>query len=467
MAQKYSMPVASWLTGHLTHLQPAKLAFMERCEREFPIGCFRIYHIPLFVVSDPELVGEVLVHRNDDFIKTWVLRSAARPLFGDGLVTSSGETWKRNSSRMRPRFRPRQVDSYVPAIHQHTERLLDEWKAGDKRDIPLDMSHLTLRIACDTLFGVGELEVRDALLCACDASQAFYWNWERTYWPLPALMPTRANVRYRSAIRALDRCIYELIERRRRAGGASDGNIVAQLLNHRDPDGTPMPDRAIRDELVTLFLAAYETTAAVLAWTLYLISTHRDVEARVKAELADVLGGALAGPDAAERLPYLYNVLRESLRLYPSIPIFGRAAVRNTRIGGTDVPKGAEVLISPWAIQRSTRHYQDPIAFKPERWTPEFERSLPRQAYLPFSAGPRVCLGQHMAVQESMQILATLLQFAELRAIEGQRPVLDAGMTAVPRRGTLTLQIRALSKPHAQIRSHVDRGLGVARETAN
>jgi cytochrome P450 len=359
---------------------------------------------------------------------------------------------------MRPRFRPRQVDSYVPAIHRHTEALLDEWTAGDKRDIPLDMSHLTLRIACDTLFGVGELEVRDALLSACDASQAFYW-------PLPELMPTRANVRYRSAIRALDRCIYELIERRRSAGEASAGNIVAQLIDHRDPDGTPMPDRAIRDELVTLFLAAYETTAAVLAWTLYLISTHREVEARIKAELADVLGGELAGPDAAERLPCLHNALRESLRLYPSIPIFGRAAVRNTRIGVTDVPKGAEVLISPWAIQRSTRHYEDPIAFNPGRWTPEFERSLPRHAYLPFSAGPRVCLGQHMAIQESMQILATLLQFAELRAIEGERPVLDVGMTAVPRRGTLTLQIRALNKPHPQIRSHIDRDLGVAQGT--
>ena len=104
-------------------------------------------------------------------------------MFGDGLVTLSGETWKRNAARVRPRFTPRQVDHYVPAIHQHTEALLHEWKAGDSRDIPLDMSHLTLRIACDTLFGVGELEVRDALLCACDASQAFYAKWERTYWP--------------------------------------------------------------------------------------------------------------------------------------------------------------------------------------------------------------------------------------------------------------------------------------------
>lgn len=447
MGETYSLPVASWWSGHLTQLQPTKLEFMERCEREFPIGRFRIYHMPLFVVSDPDLVGEVLVHRHDDFIKTWVLRSAARPLFGDGLVTSSGETWKRNSTRMRPRFRPRQVDFYVPVIQQRTEAMLDEWRAGETRDIPLDMSHLTLGIACDTLFGVGEMEIRDALLDACDASQAFYAQWERTYWPLPATMPTRANVSYRRAVRALDRRIEDLMARRRRDGGAGDGNIVAQLLAHRDPDGTPMPDRAIRDELVTLFLAAYETTAAVLAWTLYMIATHPEVEAAVKAELEQVLGGAAPGTEAAKQLPYLHNVLRETLRLYPSIPILGRAAVRDTRIGDTGVPKGSEILISPWAINRSSRHYREPLAFQPERWTPDFEQRLPRHAYLPFSAGPRVCMGQHMAVQESMQILATLLQRAELRPIEGQQPVLDAGMTAVPRKGTLSLRVAALQRP--------------------
>jgi cytochrome P450 len=446
MPQKYSLPVASWFTGHLSQMQPAKLAFMERCEREFPIARLRIYHVPLFIVSAPELVGEVLVHRHEDFVKTWVLRSAARPLFGTGLVTSSGDAWKRGSTRMRPRFRPRQVDHYVPAIHHHTERMLDEWKAGQTRDIPLDMSHLTLRIACDTLFGVGEMEVRDALLGACNTSQAFFASWERTYFPLPALMPTGENVRYRRAIRVLDRCIYDLIERRRRAGGQDEGNIVAQLIAHRDEDGTPMSDVAIRDDLVNLFLAAYETTAAVLAWTLYLISTRPDVDARVKAELADVLGGALPSTDAARQLPYLYSVLLETLRLYPSIPILGRAAVRDTTIGDTPVPKGSEVLISPWAIHRSPRYYRDPQAFAPERWTPEFEHSLPKHTYLPFSTGPRVCMGQHMAVQECMQILGTLLQRVELRAIEGRTPILDSGMTSVPRRGTLALQVIAESR---------------------
>jgi len=466
MGQKYSLPVGSWLSGHITVMQPDKLAFMERCEREFPLGRFRMYHRPLFVVSDPELIGEVLVQRNDDFIKTWVLRTAARPLFGDGLVTSSGDTWKRSAARMRPRFQPRQVDAYVPAIHRHTEQLLDSWNAGDTRDIPLDMSHLTLRIACDVLFGVGELEIRDALLHGCDTSQAFFSAWERSYFPIPVLVPTRANVRYRSAIRALNRTIYELIERRRRTAGASEGNIVAQLLEHREPNGTPMPDRAIRDELVTLFLATYETTAAMLAWTLYLICTHPPVEARVKAELAAVLGGALPGRDAARRLPYLYDVLRESLRLYPSIPILGRAAARDTRIGDTKVPKTSEVLVSPWAIQRSSRYYPDPLAFRPERWTPEFDRNLPRYAYIPFSGGPRVCMGQHMAVQESMQILATLLQFAELQPVEGKTPVLDTGMTAVPRRGTLQLKVRALSRPRAPLGSDFVPRAGVSQETA-
>jgi len=190
------------------------------------------------------------------------------------------------------------------------------------------------------------------------------------------------------------------------------------------------------------------------------------VEARFKTELAAVLGGALPGRDAARRLPYLYDVLRESLRLYPSIPILGRAAARDTRIGDTKVPKTSEVLVSPWAIQRSSRYYPDPLAFRPERWTPEFDRNLPRYAYIPFSGGPRVCMGQHMAVQESMQILATLLQFAELQPVEGKTPVLDTGMTAVPRRGTLQLKVRALSRPRAPLGSDFVPRAGVSQETA-
>ena len=158
-----------------------------------------------------------------------------------------------------------------------------------------------------------------------------------------------------------------------------------------------------------------------------MISTHREVEARVKAELATVLAGGLASTEAAKQLPYLYNVLREALRLYPSIPILGRAAVRDTQIGDTKVPKGSEILISPWAVHRSPRHYEDPLAFKPERWTTEFERRLPRYAFIPFSSGARGCMGQHMAVQESMQILATLLQFAEMRSIEGPPPISTPG----------------------------------------
>jgi cytochrome P450 len=366
---------------------------------------------------------------------------------------------------MRPRFQPRQVDAYVPAIHHRTRELLEEWKAGGTRDVPLDMSHLTLRIACDVLFGVGESEIRDALLHACDASQAFFSVWERTYVPHAELLPTATNTRFRRSIRALDRCIFELIERRRQTGGAAQGNIVAQLLAHREADGSPMPYQGIRDELVTLFLAAYETTAAALSWALYLIGTHPEVETKVRAELDVVLGGTLPGPDVARRLPYLYNVFRETLRLYPSIPILGRAAKRETRIGETVVPRGSEILISPWAIHRSTRYYDDPLAFRPERWTPEFEERLPRYAYLPFSAGPRVCMGQYMAVQESMQIMATLLQEAEMRPVEGERPVLDAGMTAVPRKGTLRLQIRALGRP--TMADPDARGAGLACEAGS
>jgi cytochrome P450 len=437
----YSLPLNSRFFGHLRLIAEDKLGFLISCEQRFPIAALRVYHVPLFIVSEPTLIGEVLVDRERDFIKTMGLRTAGRPLFGQGILTAEGDAWKRRAARLRPHFQPRQVHGYLPAMRSSTDALLRSWKHGDTRDIHRDMSDVTLRFSSETLFGVDATEVNSELLAACHTAQAFFEAWERTYTPTPHLMLNLENLRYRRSIARLDRAVYALIERRRRSGTDGQNDILALLLGHREPDGSALPDQLIRDELVTMFLASYETTAASLAWTLYLIGTHPEVEAKLKAELHTELGAEPPGPDAVRRLPYLHDVVREGLRLYPSIPIIGREAAVDTQIGATRIPKGSQLLISPWALHRSERYYEDPLAFRPERWTQERIQSLPRWAYVPFSGGPRVCLGQYLAVQESMQIIATILQSVSLRPVPGVEPILTAQITVAPRRGTLRMRV--------------------------
>jgi cytochrome P450 len=210
-----------------------------------------------------------------------------------------------------------------------------------------------------------------------------------------------------------------------------------------------MPARQVRDEVVTLFLGAHETSAAAAAWGLHYICSHPPVLSKLRRELAEKLGGASVTASDLRELPYLGAVIKEVLRLHPSIPVISREAIEPCVVGGHHIPKGAQALMTSWAIQRSKRYFDNPEAFLPERWTPDFERALPRFAYFPYGGGHRVCIGQHMAFVELATIFATILQGAELVPANQEAPKPEFGLTMVPQKGALRFRVRKNVLPAA------------------
>jgi cytochrome P450 len=248
---------------------------------------------------------------------------------------------------------------------------------------------------------------------------------------IPDWIPTAGNKRRKAAVRDLDAIVLGMINERRVAN-EDQGDLLSMLMLARDDEDQGMTDQQLRDEAVTIVLAGHETTANALSWTWYLLAQHPEVEARLHAELDQALGGRLPATDDLRQLPYAEMVIKEAMRLYPPIPSIARQATEDLMIGDYPVPKGMIVSIAPHVIHRDPRWFPDPDAFRPERFTREFEKSLPKCAYLPFSTGPRICIGNSFAMMEAVLILATLAQRYQLSLVPGQTITPHAALTLRP-----------------------------------
>jgi cytochrome P450 len=258
---------------------------------------------------------------------------------------------------------------------------------------------------------------------------------------IPDAVPTPVNLRLRRATRTLDRLVYRVIAERR-ASGQERGDLLSLLLAARDADdGSAMSDRQLRDEVMTLVLAGHETTALALTWAWYLLAMHPDAEARLHAELHEVLGDRQPAVEDLPRLTVTNWVIAEALRLYPPAWMIERAPVRDTELGGHRLRANTTVLLSPWAIHRDPRWYQRPLAFEPERWADDLARSLPRFAYLPFGGGPRQCIGNTFALTEAALLLASIARQVRLELLTGQTVEPAPTITLRPA-GGLRMRIR-------------------------
>jgi cytochrome P450 len=273
-----------------------------------------------------------------------------------------------------------------------------------------DMMAITQAIVAKTLF---DADVSDA---AWDVGQALHvlmedFSRRRTrLLELPAWVPTLARRRARAATARLDAIVYDIIAARR--GSDEDrGDLLSILLDAQDADdGSRMTDRQVRDEIMTLFLAGHETTAVSLSWTWYLLAQHPDVEARLGAELASVLGGRLPTVADQPRLRYAEMVVTESMRLYPPAFILTRRVAEPFEVGGHRIEPETGLLMCQWVVHRDRRWFDAPEAFRPERWEHDLARRLPRYAYFPFGGGPRLCIGNTFALMEATLLLATIAQ---------------------------------------------------------
>jgi len=412
-------PKGHWLAGNLPDFRKSRLDFFGQCARDFgDMVKIRLAHRRVYLASHPDLIEEVLVTQSKHFIKHFAMR--LNPIvLGKGLLTSEGSFWLRQRRLSQPMFLRNRMQGYAPPMVAATERLLSEWQAGEKRDIHHEMMRLTLAIAAKTLFNA---EVGDAAQSVAQAMEVMQQNFVQRFnsiWPVPIWIPTPANLRARRACRQLDDVIFRII-RERRQDNVDRGDLLSVLLRARDEDdGTGMTDQQLRDEAMTLFLAGHETTALVLTWTWYLLAQHPEAEQRLWAELDTVLGGRAATADDWPKLKFTEMIALESMRLYSPAYVIGREATADCAIGGYHVPRGTTILMSPWVVQRDPRFFDDPNAFRPERWGEERIKSLPKFAYFPFGGGPRVCIGQQFAMMELVLILATLAQKVRFRMEPG------------------------------------------------
>ena len=240
------------------------------------------------------------------------------------------------------------------------------------------------------------------------------------YAEILARLPLPQVRRFNAARTRLDAVIYRMIAEHRRTDD-DRGDLLSMLLAARDDDadGAGMTDKQVRDEAMTIFLAGHETTANALAWTWYLLGEHPEVEARLHAELARVLGGRAPTVEDLPALTYTRQALAESMRLYPPAWIVGRRTIAPYEVGGYAIPPETIVVLAQTVTHRDARYYSDPDRFDPGRWTPEFEGALPKFAYFPFGGGPRVCIGEQFAWMELILVLATLAQHWRFHLVPG------------------------------------------------
>jgi cytochrome P450 len=362
--------------------------------------------VRMLLLSHPDLVEDVLVTQNRLFLKDRFLR-VLRPVLGEGLLTSEGDFWRRQRRLAQPAFHRDRIAAYGDIMVEHASRLAAQWRDGEVRDVHKDMMRLTLEIVAEALFGAQVGQHADDVAESVEAVLAVVSDPLELLLPFLRSFPTPNRRRFQRAVSKLDAILYGVVEQRRKSG-AETGDLLSMLLHAQDEDGSRMSDKQLRDECMTLFLAGHETTALNLSWTWVLLSRHPLVEAKLTGELRDVLGDRPATFADLPNLRYTGHVIAEALRLYPPAWSMGREAREDVDLGGYRVPRGGQVWFCPWAIQRDARWFDDPDAFRPERWEGDLAKRLPRYAYFPFGGGPRFCIGQSFAQMEAVLLLATL-----------------------------------------------------------
>ena len=445
--QRPPAPKGSPLLGHLNDYRKDTLGFLEGIAQKHGDAVrLRVLDYEFYLLSHPRLIEEVLVTKAKNFIKSKDYRNELSFL-GNGLITSEGSFWLRQRRLAQPAFHRQRISAYGETMVNYAERLLTSWEDGAKRDIHEDMMGLTLEIAAKTLFHV---DIADEAKDVGEAVEVFM-NSDRTHVPLwqlllPKSVPTPTSLRFKRANREMDRLVYGLIAERRRDyenGNGDKGDLMSMLMRTQDADTLEtMTDQQLRDELLSILMAGHETTANALSWTWMLLAQHPHVEAKLHAELDEVLGGRAPTLQDLPRLRYTEQIIKESMRVYPPVWGVGREALEDCDIGGYLVPKGMQISISQWLVHRDKRFFEDAKTFRPERWVEGFEKSLPKYAYFPFGGGPRLCIGNNFAMMEAVLLLATLAQGYSLGLTHPQEVTLQPTITLRPKRG-IKVRLRA------------------------
>jgi len=399
------------------------IGLFEFLAKEFgDIAHYKIGHLHILFLNNPEYIREVLVVQNDNFIKERTVQRM-KMLLGEGMINSEGAQHRVQRKAAQPAFHRQRVAGYTEQMVAEAVAVRDSWRDGQELDVAQEMMRLTLRIVAKTLFDTelgGEVQ---ELTGAINDIMGMY----NFLVALPAVevlihlrMPGVAG--FARAKRKVDAVVYRMIEAHRLRGKDSGDLLDMMLLSEEDfPAEVGTPNESLRDQVITIFLAGYETVANALIWTWYLLSQHPEVERKMHEEIDHVLAGKTPTVDDVPKLRYLETVLAESMRLYPPAWAMGRRARNDFTLGEFRLPAGTTVLVSQFVTHRDPRHFSDPLRFDPDRFAGGGRTTFPKFAYFPFGAGARQCIGEAYAWTESVLVLATLAQKWKLGLVPGQK----------------------------------------------
>jgi cytochrome P450 len=413
--------------GNLRGMMTDQLAHMTAAAQYGPLVDLPILSERYVLVLDPELIQQSLAQGHAVMRKDRFTHELERVL-GQGLVTSEGELWRKQRKLVARAFIPRRIRAYADSMVVAAHRSLDDWSDGQVIPIHKAMAELTLDVVGRTLFDAEVRGTAREVGRALEVISDFYAAVIESPIKPPEWWPSPRMFRFRKAVRNVDRIMAGIIEDRRRSG-EDRGDLLSALLQAQDDDGGGMSDQQLRDECITLFLAGHETTSIALANTLYLLSQHPEIEARVHEEAATVLGDRRATSDDYARLEYTERVVKESIRLYPPVYTIGRQLLEDFELGGYTMRKGDTLLFVQWVTHRSADCFADPLRFDPDRWLPERAKSIHKYAYFPFGGGPRICIGNHFAMMEAVLVLSTLIREYRFQLLPGQTLELQPAIT--------------------------------------
>lgn len=439
-------PPGVFLLGNIPEFRRNPLHAIVRWQAAYgDLVRFRLGPRRCVLLSHPDLAEELLIRRPEDFpkIHNWKPGTGLTMVFGNGLLTSSGALWKRQRQLIQPVFHRSKVAEFGDTMVSAASGFMDRWQAGLPGvllEVDREMTRLALEIITRTMFNLSVLEEAHRIGPALETVLRYATQAIGSLWNPPLYLPTPSNVRFKRAMAYLDRLMVGIIAQRRKLG-RSQGDFLDLLMAARDEvSGEPMSDQLLRDEVLTVFVAGHETTANTLTWTWYLLARHPGALERLHAELDDVLGGRPPTVADLPSLRYTRAVFEETLRLFGPVAALVRRTARDMTLWDWSIPKDTLLLIALYNIHRHPDFWAEPAQFRPERFLPEGEKPKHRLAYMPFSAGPRVCVGNHFALTEGTLLIASIAQRFELR---------------LPANDTVEPELRVTVKPKGGLRMSV------------
>jgi cytochrome P450 len=427
-------PKPHFLIGNMPLASRDPLSLFSDWARAYgDIFYYRAGWIHVYFLNRPDLIDLVIVRNHSNLRKDRVVQNS-RWFFGNGLLTSEGEQWRRHRRLTQPAFSRERIASHASLMTGYTEQMLAKWQDGTTVEVHEEMVKLTLRIAVSALFGV-EAQQIDTVSEAVSTMMHHTSGIRLLLPPAARHLPLPGMGKIRRAVKQLNDAVAAIVNLRRVRWDSASEDLLSTLMVAQDEDGSTLTASEIRDQVLTFLLAGHETTALALSWTWYLLSANGEAEAKLHQELDDVLGGRAPNAKDLPALVYTEHVIKESMRLYPPAWSIAREVSNEFDVEGYRIPRGANLVMSPWIVQRDPRFFSDPLRFDPSRWQTEACQQLPRFAYFPFGGGPRQCIGSVFAIMEAVLLLATIAAQFKLRTREAHRVLPVPSFTLRPKYG--------------------------------